>query len=136
MIQNYDFDVLKIDMSFIRQIEKNGKVRKIIRTIISMCHDMGIEAVAEGVETKEELEILRDNDCDYIQDTISRVRCATRTSRNILKRICVMNNKTEPITGSVLICRKVLIMRFKSPINSLQTLHSLLLENSFFCVLP
>lgn len=46
-----------------------------------------------------------------------------------------MNNKTEPITGSVLICRKVLIMIFKSPINSLQTLHSLLFENSFsaFC---
>lgn len=35
-----------------------------------------------------------------------------------------MNNKTEPITGSVLICRKVLIMRF-------QRLHSLLFENSF-----
>lgn len=89
MIQNYDFDVLKIDMSFIRQIEKNGKVRKIIRTIISMCHDMGIEAVAEGVETKEELEFLRDNDCDYIQGYyFSRPLCYEDFEKYLEKNMC------------------------------------------------
>lgn len=67
MIQKYDFDVLKIDRELISSIEKNQKTRKIICAIIAMCHGLGIEVVAEGVETAEEYEFLKENDCDYIQ---------------------------------------------------------------------
>lgn len=67
MLQSYSFDILKIDMSFIRQIEENAKVRNIIRTIIDMCHQIGIKVIAEGAESKEQAVFLKNNECDYIQ---------------------------------------------------------------------
>ena len=67
MLQNYNFDIMKIDMSFVRQIETNTKTRSIIRFIIEMAHTMEIKIIAEGAETKEQVEFLRDNGCDYIQ---------------------------------------------------------------------
>ena len=67
MLQNYNFDIMKIDMSFVRQIETNTKTRSIIRFIIEMAHAMDIKIIAEGAETKEQVEFLRDNGCDYIQ---------------------------------------------------------------------
>ena len=67
MLQNYNFDIIKIDMSFVRQIETNTKTRSIIRFIIEMAHTMDIKIIAEGAETKEQVEFLRDNGCDYIQ---------------------------------------------------------------------
>ena len=67
MLQNYNFDIMKIDMSFVRQIETNTKTRSIIRFIIEMAHTMDIKIIADGAETKELVEFLRDNGCDYIQ---------------------------------------------------------------------
>ncbi len=66
-IQNYDFDILKIDISFVQQIETNAKARSVIEMIIYMCHKLDIEVIAEGVETKEQVEFLKAQDCDYIQ---------------------------------------------------------------------
>ena len=56
-----------LNMSFVRQIETNTKTRSIIRFIIEMAHTMDIKIIAEGAETKEQVEFLRDNGCDYIQ---------------------------------------------------------------------
>lgn len=67
MLRNYEFDILKLDMGFVRQIEENEKVRKIIRAVVDMSHSIGIEVVAEGVETREQLEYLKGIGCDYIQ---------------------------------------------------------------------
>lgn len=67
MIENYDFDILKIDMSFISKITNNNKSRTIVRKLIEICHEIGVKVVAEGVETKEQLDFLKDYDCDYIQ---------------------------------------------------------------------
>lgn len=67
MIQNYHFGILKIDMSFIRNMMHNDKVKVIVQTIISMCHQLGIKVVAEGVEHREESLLLNDMECDYIQ---------------------------------------------------------------------
>lgn len=67
MIKNFDFDILKLDMSFIRQVEVNPKVRSIINTIITMCHDLNIEVVAEGVESNKEIDFLKSKNCDYVQ---------------------------------------------------------------------
>lgn len=67
MLQNYNFDILKIDMSFVRQIETNEKTRGILQTIIDMGHRLGMKLIAEGVETKEQAEFLKNSGCDYIQ---------------------------------------------------------------------
>lgn len=67
MLQDYDFDILKIDMSFIRKIGENPKTKSIVHSIIGMAHEIGIKTVAEGVETEEKVSFLRQSGCDYIQ---------------------------------------------------------------------
>ncbi|MDY6806488.1 MAG: EAL domain-containing protein [Cyanobacteriota bacterium] len=58
---------LKIDKSFIRDAIGDSNDMAIIRAIISMGHELGLKVVAEGVETKEQLELLRSIKCDAIQ---------------------------------------------------------------------
>jgi EAL domain-containing protein (putative c-di-GMP-specific phosphodiesterase class I)/PleD family two-component response regulator len=66
-ISEYDFDVIKIDMGFVKKIGSDPKVEKIIRSMITMSHEIGSEVVAEGAETEEQVNFLTENGCDYIQ---------------------------------------------------------------------
>ena len=63
----FAFDALKIDKSFVKAMFDNKWAMEIIKTIISMAHNMNMEAIAEGVETVEQLEELRALKCDYFQ---------------------------------------------------------------------
>lgn len=66
-LENFEFDVIKIDMGFISQIGKGGKAESIIKHIIGLSHDVGAKVVAEGVETREQLAFLQSVSCDMIQ---------------------------------------------------------------------
>ncbi|MFC2662223.1 MAG: GGDEF domain-containing protein, partial [Eubacterium sp.] len=67
MIGDYSFDVVKIDKSLIEQIETKPAVRAVIESTISMCHNIGLYTVAEGVENHVQLEFLKKCGCDCIQ---------------------------------------------------------------------
>lgn len=67
VLQNYCFDILKLDISLIRQITTNEKTRCILRSLIQMAHELNMRLVAEGVESEEQLAFLRECGCDYIQ---------------------------------------------------------------------
>lgn len=67
LLSQYDFSVLKLDMQFIREIDKNKKVMTLVRSTINMAHQLNMKVIAEGVETAEQLALLRGMDCDYIQ---------------------------------------------------------------------
>ncbi|WP_438350458.1 EAL domain-containing protein [Paenibacillus sp. FA6] len=58
---------LKIDRSFIKDITINDDDRAIVATIIAMAHNLKMNVIAEGVETKEQLQLLMENGCDEIQ---------------------------------------------------------------------
>ncbi len=60
-------DKLKIDKSFVDVICDGNKKKEIVGAIIDMVHSLDMIVVAEGVETKEQLEYLRNNNCDLIQ---------------------------------------------------------------------
>lgn len=63
----YPSDYLKIDREFIKEIS-NSKTHKImVANIIKMGHSLGMTIVAEGVETQEEMDILKKMDCDIVQ---------------------------------------------------------------------
>ena len=66
-LQEIDAQVLKIDRRFIRDIPANQADARIAGTIINMAHALDMEVIAEGVETTDQLEFLRDNGCDYYQ---------------------------------------------------------------------
>ena len=60
-------NTLKIDMAFIKNIVKSNNDRLLVKNIINITKDLKLECVAEGVETAEELEILKKYGCDIIQ---------------------------------------------------------------------
>ena len=58
-LKNLPFNAIKIDRSFIRDITRDRSGEAIIRAILSMAHNLNLEVIAEGVETREQLEFLR-----------------------------------------------------------------------------
>ena len=66
-LREFDFDIIKLDMGFIRQIGVNKKSMKIIRSIIELAHEIGSQVIAEGVETKEQADFLTAANCDFVQ---------------------------------------------------------------------
>jgi len=66
-LQKFDIDYLKIDQSFVTNLETNLDNRVLCRTIIDMAHNLGMSVIAEGVETKEQKDILLQAGCDYGQ---------------------------------------------------------------------
>ncbi len=62
-----DADHLKIDRSFIIGIGINESDEHIVRATMALAHSLGLETVAEGVDSREQLEFLQDIACDYIQ---------------------------------------------------------------------
>ncbi|MFN3926410.1 MAG: EAL domain-containing protein [Pseudanabaenaceae cyanobacterium] len=66
-LQRLPVDTLKIDRSFITGIENNPRHFDITRAIMTLAHSLGMDVVAEGVETKEQLAILQNLGCEYGQ---------------------------------------------------------------------
>ncbi|MDX1634214.1 MAG: EAL domain-containing protein [Marinobacter sp.] len=66
-IRKLPVNEIKIDRSFVMAMDTNAGDATIVRTTINMCHDLGYEVVAEGVENKATLELLRRFGCDYAQ---------------------------------------------------------------------
>jgi EAL domain-containing protein (putative c-di-GMP-specific phosphodiesterase class I) len=60
-------EFVKLDMELIRGIHKHEMKRKIVRSMVELCHDMGKLIIAEGVEVPEEQRVLADLDCDLLQ---------------------------------------------------------------------
>jgi diguanylate cyclase (GGDEF)-like protein len=66
-LKQFSFDVVKIDRSFVKDLEVNAESRAISSAIVAMAHALRKEVVAEGVETAGQVAILRSLGCDQIQ---------------------------------------------------------------------
>ncbi len=66
-LKEIPIDVLKMDMKFINGDLNNYKAKEILNSIIAMAHKIHMPVIAEGVETKEQCELLSQMDCDLIQ---------------------------------------------------------------------
>ncbi|MGH3090089.1 MAG: putative bifunctional diguanylate cyclase/phosphodiesterase, partial [Rubrobacteraceae bacterium] len=67
LLHRLPVDALKVDRSFVSGICEEGENAEISRTILTMAHELGMDVVAEGVETTEQLDTLREMGCDYVQ---------------------------------------------------------------------
>jgi len=66
-LKRFPLNTLKIDRSFIQDITRSTDDQEITRAIIAMGQNLGLKVLAEGVETEEQVAILRQSGCDYIQ---------------------------------------------------------------------
>lgn len=66
-LQRFAMDQLKIDQSFIRPIKSADEPQPIVRALVSLAHDLGMQVVAEGVETSQQLELIAKYNCDEYQ---------------------------------------------------------------------
>ena len=66
-LRHFPIDVLKIDKSFVNDINHSADDAAIVRAIISLAHSLRLKVIAEGVETAQQLEFLRQHGCDQMQ---------------------------------------------------------------------
>ena len=66
-LKKFDIDYLKVDRSFVMDMESNAGARTITEAIIGMAHKLGLHVIAEGIETAGQLALLKAAGCDYGQ---------------------------------------------------------------------
>ncbi len=83
-LRRLPIDKLKIDRSFIRDLSPRATDESIVRAIVSLAHSVGLQVVAEGVETAEQLERIRALDCDQWQGYYC---CIPQTAAELTARL-------------------------------------------------
>jgi EAL domain-containing protein (putative c-di-GMP-specific phosphodiesterase class I) len=83
-LQRFPIDELKIDRSFIRDLDFNPNDVSIVRAIISLAHELGLEVVAEGVESAEQLALLKRLGCDQYQGFLRSAAVAPAEVESLL----------------------------------------------------
>jgi len=58
-LPNLPFNALKIDRSFMSQIESRPEIRAMVNSLVNLAHNFGMQVIVEGIETQEQLEIVR-----------------------------------------------------------------------------
>ena len=67
VLKDFDFDLLKIDMEFLKNFNNNENSRKIISSIVNLAKDLNMLTLSEGVETEEAVDFLREAGCGRLQ---------------------------------------------------------------------
>jgi EAL domain-containing protein (putative c-di-GMP-specific phosphodiesterase class I) len=66
-LSHLPIEVLKIDRSLVSEVDANVESAKIVKTVIGLANNLGLSLVAEGVETKSQLDFLMASKCNYVQ---------------------------------------------------------------------
>lgn len=66
-LQGFPVDTLKIDRAFISKIDQDSKTNEMVRIIIVLAHNLGLKVVAEGAETAEQVRLLKQLQCEFVQ---------------------------------------------------------------------
>jgi EAL domain-containing protein (putative c-di-GMP-specific phosphodiesterase class I) len=66
-VHRFPIDSLKIDRSFVREMSSQDEPSEIVRAIVNLAHNLGLDVIAEGVETQSQLDHLTRLGCDYGQ---------------------------------------------------------------------
>ncbi|NKF50872.1 EAL domain-containing protein [Shewanella sp. WXL01] len=66
-LQQLEIDIIKIDHSFVANLETTPSSHALIRAIVTMAHNIGLKVVAEGIENQAQYQTLKDLECDFFQ---------------------------------------------------------------------
>lgn len=89
-LQRYNFDSIKIDRSYISNALVSKQDEKLVKAVIAMARSIGVSVVSEGVETREQLEFLLEEKCEYMQGYYFSKPVAAEAFTGLLK----LMNKT------------------------------------------
>jgi EAL domain-containing protein (putative c-di-GMP-specific phosphodiesterase class I) len=85
-LQRFPLDILKVDRSFVKDVATDAQAATITRACIAMAHELGLQVIAEGVETEEQLAFLRECKCDYAQGFLFSEAVPAEEIRKMLVR--------------------------------------------------
>lgn len=85
-LHSFPMNALKIDKSFVQRMQDNKENMGLVPAIISIANSMGMKVIAEGVETREQLAILRSLNCDYAQGHLFSQALEPDLAFNLLTR--------------------------------------------------
>ncbi|WP_240962043.1 MULTISPECIES: EAL domain-containing protein [Priestia] len=85
-LKDFEFNTLKIDKTFIQHATDKGKQQAITKGILYLAHALNMKVIAEGVETKEQLEFLQKHKCSFIQGYIVSPPVAYKQIAKYLKK--------------------------------------------------
>jgi diguanylate cyclase (GGDEF)-like protein len=91
-LHQFPIDTLKIDRSFVSHLGHHPQHFETIQTIITLAHSLGMDVVAEGVETTTQLERLQKLQCEYLQGYLFSKPVDSATATELLKQDSFLNN--------------------------------------------
>lgn len=94
-LQDYPFHTLKIDRSFVSNIGSNTNTARLIDTIITMGHGLGMEIIAEGIESDQERQFLCTHGCDQGQGYLFNHPLPLERLRPIMEEAIAINSKSK-----------------------------------------
>lgn len=86
-LRHFPLDKLKIDRSFVRALTESDEEKSIVKAIVSLAHNLRLGVVAEGVETAEQLDYLREVGCDQYQGFFCSPAVPAEDFLKLLKRL-------------------------------------------------
>jgi diguanylate cyclase (GGDEF)-like protein len=117
-LRHFPIRGLKIDASFIKALSSDENNAKIVRTIVALGNDLGLDVIAEGIETKEQLEIFRTMQGEYVQGFyLFRPMDSNGVEKLLARQMIgrgVSNSSSLPANPSA-ICRPV-FLPFRGPL--------------------
>ena len=99
-LKDLPVDILKIDMKFMDDLDKGGKSAIILESIVRMTKWMSLRAVAEGVETEDELNFLKSIECNYIQGYYFYRPMPEKDFEELLNKPDLVDVRSAAVTGS------------------------------------
>ncbi|ABW26746.1 putative bifunctional diguanylate cyclase/phosphodiesterase [Acaryochloris marina] len=102
-LHNFPLDTLKIDRSFIEGLVTDTEKSEIVRTMITLAHNLGMTAIAEGVETQAQLQWLQQHHCDCVQGyLLSKPLSAAQMQKALMQshRVFVQPLETSTVVSA------------------------------------
>ncbi len=96
MLRQFPLKALKIDQSFVNSIEEDDDSGVIVRSILAIAHNLRLEVIAEGIERKEQFDVLRSLGCEYGQGYLFSPPLDTEESVMLFKEWSAPHNGTPP----------------------------------------
>jgi diguanylate cyclase (GGDEF)-like protein/PAS domain S-box-containing protein len=106
-LNQFTFDTIKIDRSFLHASGENGSGSVILRSVVALSHELGKNVVIEGVETEDDVSLLRTIGCEYGQgyfygepmserEVMALLKVARRTERRMSKKSGLLRKRPKP----------------------------------------